>query len=301
MYHAVPTPEVVITGNSITPYNGTVFNLTGAIQMDMRIVNITATWEWSFGETMLMYQETITPPHESIFKFQPLASNSSGNYILRVTLTPLDNFLFVIENSITVVYNLSVLRKYSEFIHVEMQSQHDILYFTYSTALPPRPPSISVISRQSFPDDFCGEIMTLSCTTNPVEGLFTPPVITWIDPEGSEVPTGGNHDPSVESQTSYLVFSEVAANNIGLYKCRTVITIPEALIDNHFDESTISVTTSCEYKFYQTSFVFSFKLLQFLVRLKTLVVYQVHHQINSPLLGSSPHSKAVKYLTIELK
>lgn len=116
----------------------------------------------------------------------------------------------------------------------------------HPTALPNRPPSISVISRQSSAVDVCGEAMILNCTAIPLEGLFIPPVITWIDPSGDEVPVGGNTNPRVENQTRHLFFSDVTPNNRGVYMCRVIINIPEALIDNYYDESATTVTTTCE-------------------------------------------------------
>lgn len=88
--------------------------------------------------------------------------------------------------------------------------------------------------------------MSLNCTVSPLEGLFTPPIITWIDPGGDQVPVGGNANPRVENQTRHLIFSDVTTNNRGVYVCQAIIDIPEALIDNYFEESTRIITTTCE-------------------------------------------------------
>ena len=88
--------------------------------------------------------------------------------------------------------------------------------------------------------------MSLSCTANLVEGLFTAPTIVWIDPSGNRVPTGENHNPNVDAETRNLVFSDVTLNNRGEYTCRSVVSIPEALISNYSDESTISINTICK-------------------------------------------------------
>lgn len=113
-YDAVPTLVVSVVGQSVTPYNGTVFTVTGALQLDKSIVNLdtTATWVWSFRGTMLKYQETVSPLHESVFTFQPLATDSSGEYTISVTLAPTDNSALIVENSISATYNLFVLRKF---------------------------------------------------------------------------------------------------------------------------------------------------------------------------------------------
>ena len=89
--------------------------------------------------------------------------------------------------------------------------------------------------------------MALNCVANPVEGLVTPPSITWIGPGGEEVPTAGSNDPKVDDQTRNLIFNDVTTNNKGVYVCRVVLSIPEALIANHFDESSFSVNTTCKY------------------------------------------------------
>ena len=126
-------------------------------------------------------------------------------------------------------------------------SYYCIIIFTpmhaHPTALPHNPPSISVISRHPIPDDVCGEAMSLSCTANLVEGLFTPPTIVWIDPQGNLVPVGGNHNPTVDAGTRNLFFSDVTLNNRGVYTCRAEISIPEALISNYSEQSTTLINT----------------------------------------------------------
>ena len=89
--------------------------------------------------------------------------------------------------------------------------------------------------------------MALNCVSNPVEGLVTPPSITWIGPAGQEVPTAGSNDPKVDVQTRNLIFNDVTTNNRGVYVCRVVLNIPEALIANHFDESSFNVNITCKY------------------------------------------------------
>ena len=113
------------------------------------------------------------------------------------------------------------------------------------TALPPRPPTISVLSRHPTPDDQCGEAMTLTCTANPVENLFASPTITWIDPSGDEVSSEGN-DPRTDPLSRWLIFNDINTNNRGTYTCRITVSIPDALIVSHTDEMAISVNTNCE-------------------------------------------------------
>ena len=112
---AVPTPVVSVTGPfSVIPYNGTIYNLTGTIQLDMNIVNtdiIVVTWVWTLPGEALRVFETVSPLYHSVLMFQPLATNSSGEYHLTVTLRSQNNTGYVTESSASTTYNISVLRK----------------------------------------------------------------------------------------------------------------------------------------------------------------------------------------------
>ena len=112
--HVVPTPIVSVSGH-LSPYNGTVFNLTGEIQLDLGVVNtdITVIWVWSLGGELLETQSTTasSSPHQITLTFQPLASDSSGEYILTVTIRPFDNFPFIVESNGSATYSLLVQRK----------------------------------------------------------------------------------------------------------------------------------------------------------------------------------------------
>ena len=117
------------------------------------------------------------------------------------------------------------------------------MIFTFS-ALPSRPPAIAIVSRRS--SDGCGEVMTLNCSVNQVDNLFTSPTITWIAPDGSEIPTVESNNRRMNPQTGQLIFSDITPNNRGQYTCRAVVNIPEAQIDNYYDDSTVQVSTNCE-------------------------------------------------------
>ena len=110
-------------------------------------------------------------------------------------------------------------------------------------ALPPRPPNISMVSLYPSPDANCGVVMILSCTSNPVDNLFTPPIIIWSDINGDEVPTGRSSNPSVDPQTRQLIINGPSA---GTYVCCAVIDILEAKVVNFFDKTAISLTNSGE-------------------------------------------------------
>ena len=88
--------------------------------------------------------------------------------------------------------------------------------------------------------------MTINCTANPVENLFAPPVVGWLNPSGGDVPIGGTANPRVDPQTRQLIFDDIIENNAGTYTCRAVLNIPEAQITNHVDMDTIEVNTNCE-------------------------------------------------------
>ena len=89
--------------------------------------------------------------------------------------------------------------------------------------------------------------MTLNCTANQVENLFSPPTITWIAPDDTEVPTVESSNPRMIPQTGQLIFSDITSNNRGQYTCRAVVNIPQAQIDSYTDANTVQVNTNCEY------------------------------------------------------
>ena len=91
--------------------------------------------------------------------------------------------------------------------------------------------------------------MTLNCTANQVDNLFTPPTITWRGPDGTPVPTEGGSDPRVDPETRQLIFSDINSGNEGTYTCQAVVNIPQALITNYIDTDTTEVNTKCKAKF----------------------------------------------------
>ena len=96
------------------PYNGTVFSLTGVLQLDTNIVDtdITVMWVWSLNSRELDTQTTSASPHEIIISFNPLATNSSGRYSLNLTIMP-NNLQYVEGNSdSSTTYNLNVLSEF---------------------------------------------------------------------------------------------------------------------------------------------------------------------------------------------
>lgn len=105
----VPSPVVFIMEHPI-PYNGTVFTLNGVAQLDDSVdTNVMAVGIWSDSDNP---QVTTSPPFITSLEFQPLASGSSKEYTLNVTIRPTDNSSFIVANSISIVYNLIVQRKF---------------------------------------------------------------------------------------------------------------------------------------------------------------------------------------------
>ena len=114
----VPTPEVAVAPQSMTPYNGTVFNLTGsmlldAVNVDIDIITI---WEWSLRGHILRRTETISAPHMSVLTFEPLATNGSGDYLLIATVRPLNGSDFISDSSAVANHSLNIQRKYKDIL-----------------------------------------------------------------------------------------------------------------------------------------------------------------------------------------
>ena len=104
----VPPPTISVN-DPLTPYNGTVFTLTGVVQLDQSVnTDITVSGMWSTGNGP---QETTSPPYPTSLSFQPLTSDSSGEYLLTVTIRPSDNSPFIVGSSGSTTYNLVVQRK----------------------------------------------------------------------------------------------------------------------------------------------------------------------------------------------
>ena len=221
-----------------TPYNGTIFTLTGVVHLDQSVdtdILVSGVWSSSDGS-----QETKAPPYPTNLTFQPLTSDSSGEYTLTVSVRPLDNSPFIVGNNGSTTYNLEVQCKLGVHIIISLHS------CVHNSALPSHPPTITVVSRHPSPDaDGCGEVMILGCTADSVANLFILPTITWIAPDGREVPTRESSNPRIDGQTRQLIFRDIATTNVGSYMCHAVVNIPEAQIANYSDEATTTVSTNC--------------------------------------------------------
>ena len=235
---AVPTPVLSVAEHlGLAPYNGTNFTLSGLAQLDGNVdISITATSIWSGSGAP---QVSNTPPYLTSMEFRPLATNSSGEYVLNVTFTPTNSSPFIATSSASLVYNLMVQRKYL--------SNYCTLAFHFQiipVALPSLSPTIRVVSRQLSSDSGCGEARTINCTFSTVQNLFKQPEFTWVGPTGSEVPTGSGSNPEISSQTGELVFSDITNTSSSQYTCRVVVNITEAQIFNYFEEAAIIVSSN---------------------------------------------------------
>ena len=109
--YAVSAPVLSIVEHPI-PYNGTNFTLSGVASLDPSVdTDITAIGVWSATDDVGTLQVSNSPPYQTDLEFQPLATDSSDEYILNVTFGPSDDSPFIAENIGSLVYNLVVQRK----------------------------------------------------------------------------------------------------------------------------------------------------------------------------------------------
>ena len=204
--------------------------------------NVIVSGTWSSDDAS---QETTSPPYLTNLTFQPLATNSSGEYTITVSVRPSDNSQFIVENSNSASYTLTVRRELSKFMS-RFKYIGTNLSLTIHAALSRRPPTITVASRHPSSVAGCGETMALNCTANQVAGLFSPPTITWRDPNDVTVSSDSSSNPRMDPVTGQLIFSDITSGNSGTYTCQAVVDIPLALIYGFIDMDTTEVNTNCE-------------------------------------------------------
>ena len=109
-------------------------------------------------------------------------------------------------------------------------------------------PSISVDLQHPSSEDRCSQALIATCTTNPVANLFVLPTITWIGPDGEEIHAGRSSNPVIiDQEKTQLLFNSNSLDNRGMYRCRASVLIPEAFIENQFDEATAMASSICEF------------------------------------------------------
>ena len=97
-----------------TPYNGTNFTLSGQIELlpneDTNVI-VSGTWSSDIG----LQEAVLSPPYLINLTFQPLATNSSGEYTITASVQPSDNSPFVVGNNNSASYTLTVRRELTIF------------------------------------------------------------------------------------------------------------------------------------------------------------------------------------------
>ena len=108
---------MIVSEGSFPAYNGTVYNLTGMLQLDTSIVDtdITVIWEWSLNGQVLLNQNTSAAPHMITIPFIPLATSDSGLYSMSLNQRPTNPQYVVLNSDSSTTYSLTVL---SEFIAI---------------------------------------------------------------------------------------------------------------------------------------------------------------------------------------
>ena len=94
-------------------YNGTVYNLTGVLQLDTSIVDtdVMVLWMWSLNGQVSVRRSTSAAPHRITIPFTPLATDSSGLYDLNLNIVPRNPQYVEGNNNSSKTYGLTVLRK----------------------------------------------------------------------------------------------------------------------------------------------------------------------------------------------
>ena len=111
---SVPTSVVTVNESPFPAYNGTVYNLTGILQLDTAIVDtgVNVMWEWSLNSQVSLRQSTSAVPHMITIPFNPLAMDDSGLYSLNLNIQPI-NPQYVIGNSdSSTTHSLTILSEF---------------------------------------------------------------------------------------------------------------------------------------------------------------------------------------------
>jgi hypothetical protein len=105
----------MVSEGSFPAYNGTVYNLTGMLQLDTSIVDtdVMVMWEWSLNGQVLVRMSTTAAPHVITISFTPLATSDSGLYSMNLTQLPSNPQYVVGNNDSSTTHCVDVL---SEFL-----------------------------------------------------------------------------------------------------------------------------------------------------------------------------------------
>ena len=111
---AVPTSTVIVNEPPFPAYNGTVYSLTGVLQLDTTIVdtNVIVMWEWSRNGRVSVRRSTLVAPHMITIPFNPLATGDSGLYSLNLDIQPRLTFDVGGNSDSSTTHNLTVLSEF---------------------------------------------------------------------------------------------------------------------------------------------------------------------------------------------
>ena len=88
--------------------------MTGEVEVHPSVdTNVIVSGMWSSDDTS---QETTSPPYLTNLTFQPLATNSSGEYTITASVRPSDNSQFIVENGNSASYTLTVRRELNKIL-----------------------------------------------------------------------------------------------------------------------------------------------------------------------------------------
>ena len=102
---AVPHPMFTVLPHPAA-YNGTNLTITGSIQVDSNVdAPITVSGMWTGGTTP---QVTTASPYLIMLSLLPVATDSSGEYIVTYTIRSSDSSQYIVEYNGQDSYNLAV-------------------------------------------------------------------------------------------------------------------------------------------------------------------------------------------------
>lgn len=125
-------------------------------------------------------------------------------------------------------------------------------------------PTIEVVAQYASPQDHCGQARIISCTVNLVDNLSTLPSISWVGPDGCRLPDiKTNNSVLTNLLERRLLLNSTIPSNKGVYKCLVSINIPEAFIEGHVEETSITANTLCELMYLSITYLQSLELCCF--------------------------------------
>ena len=105
---------VLVNEGPFPAYNGTVYNLTGVLQLDTAIVDtgVNVMWEWSLNGQVLLRRNTSAAPHMITIPFNPLATDNSGLYSLNLNILPRDPQYVIGNSDSSTTHTITVLSEF---------------------------------------------------------------------------------------------------------------------------------------------------------------------------------------------